>query len=327
MKKILIHKRQDNQDGFVSIVVCMIIMVILSMVTIGFAQLMGREQRQALDRQLSMQAFYAAESGVNDAVLSPSSYSSTCSAAADISADGIVKSTCVFTDKSPKTLVFKGVGIDPKVFPIRNLARKPTSLNISWTYNESNSGTNEFFGTANPTVFPTIAAADVKTGVARVFLTGFTANDTAQSLSANTGYVVLSPVEAGGANPTFASISSVAGFGSVISGNCSPLAHKCTVAITGVPVTFTELYMSISSLYAASDFTISASDAAGLITLEDVQIVIDSTGKTNDVLRRIEVRKSLLPNTLYSGFALNGGICKLWTAAPATTSNSSCPGY
>jgi hypothetical protein len=58
-----------REGGFVSIIVCMIIMTILSLITIGFAQIMAREQRQALDRQLSSQAFYAAESGVNDALM------------------------------------------------------------------------------------------------------------------------------------------------------------------------------------------------------------------------------------------------------------------
>src|ERR1035438_10159281 len=57
----------SNQSGVVSIFVTLIIMIILSIVVIGFSQISRREARAALDRQLSTQAFYAAESGINDA--------------------------------------------------------------------------------------------------------------------------------------------------------------------------------------------------------------------------------------------------------------------
>jgi len=58
---------QRNQSGMVSIMVTMILMIVMSLIVVGFAQVSRRNQRVALDRQLSTQAFYAAESGVNDA--------------------------------------------------------------------------------------------------------------------------------------------------------------------------------------------------------------------------------------------------------------------
>src|ERR1039458_10050844 len=61
-------KIKDDQSGFASIVIASVIILVLSLITVGFAQLMQREQRSALDRQLSSQAYYAAESGINDAV-------------------------------------------------------------------------------------------------------------------------------------------------------------------------------------------------------------------------------------------------------------------
>ena len=42
-------------------------MIVMSLIVLGFAQISRRNQRESLDRQLSTQAFYAAESGVNDA--------------------------------------------------------------------------------------------------------------------------------------------------------------------------------------------------------------------------------------------------------------------
>src|SRR5689334_4150187 len=55
-----------QQAGMVSIMVTMILMIVLSLVVIGFAQIARRNSRQSLDRQLSTSAFYAAEAGVND---------------------------------------------------------------------------------------------------------------------------------------------------------------------------------------------------------------------------------------------------------------------
>jgi type II secretory pathway pseudopilin PulG len=57
-----------NDDGVVSIVVTVVVMLVLSLIVLTFARVARREQRQALDRQLNTQAFYAAEAGINDAL-------------------------------------------------------------------------------------------------------------------------------------------------------------------------------------------------------------------------------------------------------------------
>src|ERR1700761_8288581 len=59
--------RRDEQ-GMVSILVTMIMVIVISLIVIGFAEVSRRNQREALDNQLSTQAYYAAESGVNAAV-------------------------------------------------------------------------------------------------------------------------------------------------------------------------------------------------------------------------------------------------------------------
>jgi Tfp pilus assembly protein PilX len=57
----------DNESGFASLVVASVLIVVLSLMTVGFAQLMRSNQTSALNKQLSDQAYYAAESGINDA--------------------------------------------------------------------------------------------------------------------------------------------------------------------------------------------------------------------------------------------------------------------
>src|SRR5580698_3119973 len=61
-------KNLNNQTGLASFLVTLIMMIIISLVVLGFAQIARHEQREALDNQLSSAAYYAAESGVNDAV-------------------------------------------------------------------------------------------------------------------------------------------------------------------------------------------------------------------------------------------------------------------
>jgi hypothetical protein len=64
---ILRNARQINQNGFASMVIAIVLVLVLSLMTVGFAELMRSEQKSATDRHLSNQAYYAAETGINDA--------------------------------------------------------------------------------------------------------------------------------------------------------------------------------------------------------------------------------------------------------------------
>lgn len=43
--------------------ITIVMMVVISLIVVGFTQVANRNRRQSLDRQLSTQAFYVAESG------------------------------------------------------------------------------------------------------------------------------------------------------------------------------------------------------------------------------------------------------------------------
>ena len=59
---------QKDQNGIASIIIVVVIILILTLVVLAMSRNANREQRQALDRQLSSAAFYAAESGINDTI-------------------------------------------------------------------------------------------------------------------------------------------------------------------------------------------------------------------------------------------------------------------
>ena len=58
---------KHNEQGFASIIIALVLIIVLALLTVGFAQLARREQQNALNKQLASQANYAAESGYNAA--------------------------------------------------------------------------------------------------------------------------------------------------------------------------------------------------------------------------------------------------------------------
>src|SRR5580658_10726969 len=57
-----------NEGGFAPLIVSIVIIVVLSLITVGFVLLMNENQQNETNRQLGDAAYYAAQTGVNDAV-------------------------------------------------------------------------------------------------------------------------------------------------------------------------------------------------------------------------------------------------------------------
>lgn len=57
-----------DDHGMGSIIVALVLMIVITLILIGFVQITERDQRQTLGNQLSTQAYYAAESGINDGI-------------------------------------------------------------------------------------------------------------------------------------------------------------------------------------------------------------------------------------------------------------------
>ena len=136
---------KKNEKGFVSIITAATIMIILALITIGFTIIVQREQRQSLDRQLSRQALYAAESGINqtfNALVSDNTIPDEKLDDCDPSVGGInpvvdaedqIEYTCILYDKSPTRLDFIISPTDSKVVELRTFTDEPfTQINIEW---------------------------------------------------------------------------------------------------------------------------------------------------------------------------------------------------
>jgi hypothetical protein len=85
--------------------------------------------------------------------------------------------------------------------------------------------------------------------------------------------------------------------GKIMDGSCTatPTAGQrfCRVVINVASVASANYYLRVKSIYIPSVMTVTATDASGTVGLTGAQAIIDSTGKANDVLRRVLVRVPL----------------------------------
>lgn len=321
-----------NDDGFASLVVAIVIVLVLSLITTGFAQLMRREQRSALDKQLASQAYYAAESGVNDALkaiqagynIAKTNCGTTAGTDVDTSINGNqflldnkvgingantgASYTCLLIRPDPLNLDYRPVDtFTPTTaeFVARDSSGNPspvTSIEVSW---EDALGNNTFLsspsdcsgrsfasagslgwsytGLVNFQLIPVPNAHVTRDGISTASMTAY--------LCPNLGVANQAPGSLGYSANTTGSNN-----GAIISGNCntshSGHAYNCSSVINnlGSLTNQTTFFISIRSIYSRSHVNVTAYNGSTKLTLTGAQTVIDSTGKAQDVLKRIQVR-------------------------------------
>lgn len=351
-----IHAKR-NQNGLAAIIVATIIMIILSLITLGFARLMRREQRQALDRSLSSQAFYAAESAVNDAVrkiqdeanpyIDDKEACTQDSATFTGAVDGSLGSsyTCLLIDQSPPTLEYTQGSISTtssKVIPIKasplvksGPSPKIGKISIAWedpglSTTTAGLSTTPIFGCPSPVTLPTFTTWSSKTpGMLRLDIIPADALDRT-SLQNQTASLYLYPASNGCATATSSiSFASYIGDnkGQIVKVNCAPAdatrPRDCEIS---VDMDFahqnTLYYMRVRSIYRNSDMTVRIYDTGTpqkQLAIRGAQVQIDATGKVNDVLRRVQVRVPVTKSYPIPEFVLQttDSICKKLEVAPS----------
>lgn len=324
------HTRE--QQGFVAIIVAMILIALISLIALGFAFLVRQNQRSALNRQLSTQAFYAAESGVNDVVKNLDTVGSIndCSQTASIGGqpnlDGEnVKYTCVLVNKAPDTLVYDAISTNESTIANVKSANGESieSLQVSWQDSGAEPNTGFAAASANfqlpqvPTMnncsaFPgcnqDIADFPKNIGMLRTTIIPAT---TAGSTASKT--VFMYPQKSSNAH-NGSTVSFNGNDGVFALGQCNPnntTPRQCTVTINDVPSP--EFYLRLKAIYKPVAVTITAKNSSGaVIPISGAQVVVDSTGRAQDVVRRIQVRVPLAPAYYFPEFGVESAttICK-----------------
>lgn len=354
--------RRDEQ-GMVSILVTMIMIIVISLIVIGFAQVARRNQREALDTQLSTAAYYAAESGVNAALqyfsthptpdaalttpssdckyfinnyLSPSNDYGTINV---LDAPSNTRYTCLLVNPAPGTLEAKPVTQDSNtVWRLSNdsgLAFK--SLTFQWT---GQAGSTQPGSCPAGTQLPSYTAWNCRYGILRIDLVNAAAA-TGAALESNAGTTTffLIPSSSGsgaitipaGAPQAATSCSGASCPGQIVDAKCPVSATNtaCTTTLNFAAGS-TDYYARMTMLYRdAGDLTLSGVDSAGVASkFKDAQAIIDSTGQSQDELRRVQVRVPLTaPSSAMPDYGLMGTneICKQINAGQGITYLDDCP--
>lgn len=345
-----LKKLKNDQQGVATIVIAILIVLILTLVVLAMARNATREQRQALDRQLNSQAFYAAESGVNDTVEYAATNASVPEQKDDCAQDsngfpsearlddnGPIEYSCVLYDKTPTTLQ-KKVGTDKSwVVPISS-STGISSLKLAW--NEEGASSIDCSSTS-ATNFPT--SANYPPGCSAGFLRAELIDPRGPTLNRDTlinNNFVAFFVPGDGSSPNTVGFGAGRGGadernqGVVVRNRCNPsLSPKCEITITGLNLGANEkMFLRLRSIYKSNVVNISATSPGGdEVQFRGAQMMIDSTGKANDILKRIRVMFPLYAQSQYEypEFAVqtNDSICKVLNVLPNSTGSNrgECP--
>jgi hypothetical protein len=310
MKKILQlqHKLANDQSGQASIFITLILIFVMAAITIGINEVDDHNISESLYSQLSTQATYAAESGVNDAIyslqhngtipnndtLQCNSFISTNSLTPIISGSGSgkVSYTCLTVNSAPSSLLTTVNTSSSSVLKISPSA--PTnSLTFSWPLGTGGNTldcntSQEFVPQAYTNDAGVQAGWDCPSGVLRLDIfnqLGATSYNSSQSLEKDTDSFYVFPVMNGSGTDTIS-------FGTnpqpaVVSADCSSATNTCseTFTITGG---LASGYVRLTSYYVdAGTVTVTAGDQA---VFDGSQVEIDSTGVDQGEAKRISVR-------------------------------------
>lgn len=308
---------KSQQAGLVSLLVTMLIMIVISLIVLGFAKNTRTEQRQSLDRQLHSQASYAAESGINDVAAyikarqlanNPIEEFDNCGDTGNPNknfikkerggglnnVDGNTEYSCALINPAPPELIWQSVNIDQSVaFPFEPSAAN-SELNISWQdssvvaggYGGCSSAGVPLSGALRPQVGP--GAWTCQAGALRIDMTRIpSGNFDRDDLLRDTYNFVLYPVSAGAvASFDYAAL----GHGSIIPVLCDAIStpRHCKIKIINVPTN--DHFLRIRPIYKAANLHIAGNTGNNL---ENAQALVDVTGKASDILKRVQVRLSI----------------------------------
>lgn len=331
-------------------VIVILIMTLLSLIVISMTKNANREQKNALDRQLNSQAFYAAESGINDAKdyytkhandpiaanRAPDNKSrcgnlETGALAGDqfpnhsstVGAN-INSYSCVLYDATPDSLIFSDVGVSTSVLmPLEDDSGNPIeSLTFTW---KASNNTNYDFSNCNnlfSSGFPT-ALTGCDAGLLRIELIDPTATTRADLIDKN--FVAFVAPRLRGPTTEYYSdgVTGSAKQGVSWKGGCNNgAAGECVIKIDNIYRN--KLMLHLRSIYNISEVQVTGTNSLrNTISFKGGQMMIDSTGKASDILKRIRVRVPLnqYGNGVYPEFSLQtaNGVCKLLQIIPQST--------
>ncbi len=350
-------KLSEDQSGMASILITMISMIVIALIVAGFTQISLHEQRAALDKVLSTQALDAAESGVNDAQHTieaniqsntPIPAKTTCSGSdanypsnPNLDPTHNIRYTCLLVDPQPLSLVYSSISDQSKIVQVQSINTMGPyniqTLVLSWQDTTLPSSNFACSGNNYP-YFPPMSGWNCSAGVIRMDIVPF--NDPSSDRVVFL-YPTASNTQNGYGTLDYADSSKN---GSVIPAQCYStndavtMPNMCNVAIYDLSTDNDGGYfIRLKALYGNQTVTITAptgnNDAGAiqciataphcnLFNFINDQVLVDSTGQAQDVLKRLQVRipinpldSNIVPNAAIQS---TNSICKKFFAIPST---------
>jgi len=324
-----------DQNGAVTLPITILLMLLISVIVVTITEVSNTGTEKALDNQLSTQANYAAESGVNDAIRVLKSGAVTylppnptdCNSFIDtylpgknaLSTSPYIAYTCLIVTAQPPNLT-----LDVKQPQAQQVRIEPAQITnhitVTWSAPDE-------YGSLEDCVQANLQFVNqdqwtCPVGVLRMDYYQTNGSPvTAQNLAEDTDTFFFVPVMNGGVTGSTKTIQFVGNDGEpeIIPVTCTNEPPNTTCSITlNAPNVNDDFngYASINTIYRESDVTISG----GPVTFVNSQLSIDSTGDDQGVLKRVQARVQLSSNppgsapsaALYVGTSL----CKQYTVGP-----------
>lgn len=302
------QSNRSDQQGFVAIFSVLIIMGILTLLAIGFSNITRHAQRRTLDDQLNLQAFYAAETGVNrvtslidsDGLVMTSPTGKTeCQGSQllvdtatdsydyDIDSTLGVRISCLLIDTTPSSYTNSAVTDETTYI---QTPQASNGMIVQWDATDTGTLPNAVLNGGNP-VLPTKGAWLNNIGMMRIDLVP--ASDLSRQSMATNGYTFfLNPTTNSGGVTTASVNSGTLAQGSTILVRCvdnASLAYRCRVTLNLIGATSTQYYMHLQSYYNPVQTDIQFTRNSTAQEISGSQALIDSTGRVGGVARRIQV--------------------------------------
>ncbi len=342
-----------KQAGVASITVVIFMSIILTIVTIGFIRIAVNESRNSTDEDQTSRAYYAAESGLEDAKRAiganlagtfpiTSLNSTTCSPPVGYSpvlsqpSEFDIAYTCMLIDYTPGIVQVKASSANQskqfEVTPINQISNAANALDIGTiTISWHKDAPIAIGGDGNVSVggpikirpasalLPALSTWEYPAMMEVSFITHPGGSFARGDIKSSTVYI--SP-NAGSGNATIYGAGGVINSsvdGSIVAGNCADNDNNmaCSMTFDVSSMNSTDLLdLRITNLYAPTSYSLSMENTSGQTLLFDgVQAVVDVTGRAGEVYRRVEAALDLSSPELLPDYAVQSAtdICKDFT--------------
>jgi len=295
--------RLRDNSGFASVVVALILVLVFSLISLGFAQISRREQQNALNQQLATKASYAAESSINKVLKNIKDVPpiSSCNDPAQttyrvVSLDTNTKITCILVNKSPSSY-------DAIISPSSGKAFVIETSDTIGAFEFKWKSTNPKYTNPLPDNSKTNIKNDTNYTFPSIVMLGITPLETAddykrQNLIEQTFYGVLYP-----SSSSSESVNSNER-GKKYLAKC--IAGECSTRVAMVGAKSRYLIQFAAPYGGPGDKTnvevIAYNNSGTQLSTTNTQAEVDVTAKSQDVLKRTKVRVPL-SNNLYQNRA------------------------